>query len=441
MNVMIVMSIVALIFGGVLFAVISAVKRARSRITARELLKQQEPNRPWMWQEDWAAGRIADSGGATAVGLWIFAGLWNLVSGPLSYFLLSQKSVSEKPALLLILIFPLVGLLLLFAAIRVTLQKRKYGTSWFVLTTRPGVVGGKLRGTIETTIQQHPAEDVTLHLMCNLLETRRVGNKTSTEEHTLWEQKAMIAPPMLQTGMEGLRIPVSFDIPADVRPTDDSTPDKQIVWRLEATASFPGIDFSNEFDVPVFKTGEAPVPDESPELARKRQRQKVQAYATPASASTIIRQGQGGGTEFFFPPQGIGCVVGLLVFCLVWSGIILGLIKLDASFGFPFFIGLFGLAILLAMVIYVFQNSRVTFDSTNVTIVNKVLAWKSTHSFPRAEVVDVITKASGQARGKPNYEIQVKTRSGKPVNISAVFSDKHEAEWLAEKMRIQIQGR
>lgn len=414
---------------------------SRRGTAATELLKQQEPNRPWMWRQDWADGRIADSGGSTLLTLWIFTLLWNLVSLPICFLLLSKNNISEKPVFLLVLVFPLVGLLLVIGAIRSTLQKRKFGTSWFVLTTRPGAVGKQLRGTIETTIQQPPAEDVTLHLMCNVLETRRSGGKSSTDEHTLWEQTVKVAPSMLQTGMEGLRIPVSFEIPPDARPTDDSDSDNQINWQLEATGSFPGVDFASDFDVPVFKLGEAPITDEQSELARQRYRQAVLAYEPPANASVIIRQGEQGGTEFFFPPQGIGCVVGMLIFGLAWMASILALIRVDASVEVPVIVGLGGLALLIAFVIYVFHNSRLTVDSTNVTIVNKVLTWKSTQTFPRAEVEDVITKENRRSKGRTHYRIQLKTRSGKPVEIRALFDDKREAEWLAEKMRIQIQGR
>jgi hypothetical protein len=65
----------------------------------------------------------------------------------------------------------------------------------------------------------------------------------------LWQEKRTVAA---YTG--GAEIPVEFEIPFDAQQTDSRNPDDEILWRLSANSSVPGLDFRCEFLTPVFKT-------------------------------------------------------------------------------------------------------------------------------------------------------------------------------------------
>ena len=63
--------------------------------------------------------------------------------------ILVPRAISEGQYWTLIfLIFPLIGLAILYAAIHRTLVWRRYGRSYVELQTLPGVVGGRLRGDV-----------------------------------------------------------------------------------------------------------------------------------------------------------------------------------------------------------------------------------------------------------------------------------------------------
>ncbi len=47
----------ALVFGGVGFGLLYFAYRAKGNYEKRKALEAQYPDSPWMWREDWAAGR------------------------------------------------------------------------------------------------------------------------------------------------------------------------------------------------------------------------------------------------------------------------------------------------------------------------------------------------------------------------------------------------
>jgi hypothetical protein len=49
-------------------------------------------------------------------------------------------------------------------------------------------------------------------------------------------------------------IPIAFDIPASIHPTDESFEGNQWLWRLEARAAAGGVDYLARFEIPVFTT-------------------------------------------------------------------------------------------------------------------------------------------------------------------------------------------
>src|SRR5512143_3178969 len=71
---------------------------------------------PWLERPDWAARRIGDG---TRAGMWFFLGfatLWNAIAWTISVVVFSSSDPAPGAARLVVLLFPLIGLLLLVAA-------------------------------------------------------------------------------------------------------------------------------------------------------------------------------------------------------------------------------------------------------------------------------------------------------------------------------------
>lgn len=235
-------------------------RRILGESEAEQARRAQFPDQPWKWRKEWQGPAIESSAASGAVGMWIFAVIWNAVSFPGVWFFFQEKH-PEKP-MYLVFLFPLVGLGLLWAALYQTIRWRKYGRTRFVPSALPGAIGGYLGGVIEVPARVLPEADARLALRCVRRETRGSGKNRRTTDNILWEREESLARDKWLTGAGGTRIPVLFYLPPECVATDDSDRNNEIVWRLSASAATAGVDFATQFDVPVFATGQTAAPPE-----------------------------------------------------------------------------------------------------------------------------------------------------------------------------------
>src|SRR6266508_2533162 len=177
-------AIVAIIVGGV-FTVVGlllmlGIRYAASASAKTDELKAQNPDKPWMWRNDWASRAIKDSNKSGAIGLWIFALLWNSISFPMAFLIARPELAEGNLAALLILLFPLVGVFLLIGAIYQTLRSMKFGTSTCHLEHVPIVPGRTFRGDIELTTDATPQNGYRLRIASMRAVTTGTGKNRST---------------------------------------------------------------------------------------------------------------------------------------------------------------------------------------------------------------------------------------------------------------------
>jgi hypothetical protein len=214
-----------------------------------ERLRAANPNAPWMWREDWAAGEVRTSARRDANRLTIIAIAWCVATFPI-FFIAPHRALRGADYFAIpALIFPLVGVVMLMWAMRMRRRFLRYGESRFVLTSMPGLIGGSLTGAIHVDKPLPPGEQVALELEC-------INRTTSGHWHSLttWDWILWRADHTSISDSMG-RIPVAFMIAPDCRPTDDSNPESRIVWRLSAKVPGAGGGYRAEFEVPVFRIG------------------------------------------------------------------------------------------------------------------------------------------------------------------------------------------
>ena len=210
-----------------------------------ERLRAANPNAPWMWREDWAAGEVRTSVHRDASRLMLIAIAWCVVTLPI-LFIAPQRALRHADySALPSLIFPLIGLAMLAWAMRLRRRIRQYGESRLTLASMPGQIGGSLLGSIHIDHPLPAGQQVALELECINRTTRGAWHNLTTWDRTLWRSD--------QTSMSDSAgsIPVAFMIAPDCRPTDDSNPNSRIIWRLGARAG----GYRAEFEVPVFRMG------------------------------------------------------------------------------------------------------------------------------------------------------------------------------------------
>jgi hypothetical protein len=223
------------------------------RKTARESsLRANAPDQPWLWRPEWTARRIPDQRRGAAF-LWTFAIFWNAVTIPVSFLLAREWTKQQNPLLLLALIFPIVGLGLIIAAIYAGLRRMKFGVSVCTIETVPIRRGHTFRGEIDMRGDAAPDDGYRLRLLCVRRIVRGSGKSQSVEEQEIAQQEIRVsAASAMRSPAGGVRIPFSMTVPSDGKSCDIRNPRDQILWRLEAAAEMPGIDYAASFELPVF---------------------------------------------------------------------------------------------------------------------------------------------------------------------------------------------
>jgi len=249
---------IAPLLAGVLFTGFSvsilAVVVTATRIGARSAaLQAAAPDQPWLWRPEWSARRIPDRGSAKPILLWVFAIFWNAMAMPVIFLLAREWPKQHNPLLLLALIFPAVGLAFIVAAIYAGLRRLKFGLSACTIDSVPLRPGRTFHGEIAMRGDSVPEDGYRLSLLCVHRVITGQGKSRSIEETPLWQQEIRVSAASARrdpTG--GIRVPFSITIPSDARSADFRNERDQIVWRLDASAEMPGVDYAASFELPVF---------------------------------------------------------------------------------------------------------------------------------------------------------------------------------------------
>jgi hypothetical protein len=355
--------------------------------------------------------------------------VWNLISTPLLFVFLNGSA--NNAAVLIMMLFPAIGVLLLIRAIRQSLAFRKFGVSDFVMANVPGVVGGNLQGSIYAAFDPQSERKAKLKLTCIHRTVTGTGDNRSVSERIRWQDERDLGPADITPGPTGCIIPVLFHIPGDVAETDIRNMDNAIQWKLDIRADIPGIDYEAQFDVPVFRTKDSSA---SPEP-------EPNAVTPPVNSRVRIQSGTSGGMEFIFPaarnPRLTAILAVLVVFWTAWMAVFT--LALNSAWAiFPSiilgvidaFLVLFTLMSLLA--------ERVTIDRQNITIRKSLFGISRLRQIPCSNVADLklnIGMQTGNAEGTPYYDIQVICRDGTKRNAGGQIPNKREAAWLMNQMK------
>lgn len=252
---------------------------------AQEALRQQFPQEPWRWRTDWHNGRIESGTRATAmVQAWM--GLACLGLSAPGVWAIPEELRSGNPAILLVLIFWLIGLGLLAAAWRRRRQYRRHGKVEFLPTPLPGSVGGYLGGVITIQRGAVAAGDARLDLRCVHATVDEGGRDRHPRESIRWETDALVVVEPAPDGRVHDLL-VLFHIPIEALPTDERNPEDRILWRLEFTLPLTGgAKLTASFEVPVFVTGEtAPAPTDARPLLEEYRARSAEDFMRTAGVT------------------------------------------------------------------------------------------------------------------------------------------------------------
>jgi hypothetical protein len=422
------LTLFALVFGGVGTLLLTLAIHGRKAGAKEDDLRAQNPEAPWLWRPDWAMGLVKSSTKSGMIFAWVFAIFWNLISAPILFLVPAEVAKKHNSPALIALLFPLIGLGLLAWAIHLTLRLRKFGDSIFEMASVPGAIGGALEGLIRPARPFFHAEGCQVRLSCIRRRTTGSGKNRNTTESVLWDDTETSQP-----DMNG-NLPVSFAIPADAAETDSSDPSNLLLWRLEALAKVPGVDYAAQFEVPVFRVALTPEATQRAEEVRARERAEMADYQQPPSSRIRVRP-SGLGAEFYFSTaRNPGAALGLTVFGTIWFAVIWAIFHFGAPLLFRIVFSVAGAFILYGMLRMWFAVTRVVIAPGQATVTDGLFGWGSSRVIPAGEIAE-IKVATGMTAGTTVYhDLKIVGTNGRKTGAGNSIRDRREAEWLASEM-------
>jgi hypothetical protein len=232
------------------------------RLKRQAAIEEANPAAPWLWRADWASRKAENQSKKTEIAAWVICIFSNMVLIPVAVTIVSQLAGRNDPRAFLVLGFALIGVIVFLAALRATLRRRRFGNTYFEFYSLPFSPGGRLAGRIHLKLDADAPQGVDLRLSCVRKMIAGSGDSRSTSATVLWQAEQNVPYGALGLDPLGRTIPVDFAIPRGAYVTDHDNSSDQVLWLLHAQAVLPGINYSDDFELPVFKT--TPSADEAP---------------------------------------------------------------------------------------------------------------------------------------------------------------------------------
>ncbi|MDP2226721.1 MAG: DUF3592 domain-containing protein [Moraxellaceae bacterium] len=208
---------------------------------------------PWRLRPEWASPVLRADNKSGVWVLWGFALLWTALSLPVTFAVPSELAKGNQ-AILIGLLFPLIGVGLVVSAIYASLAARKFGATVLTLDPYPGRIGGQVGGDIVAPVPFQADLAFEVSLSCVRVHETGTGKNRRTSRSPHWQEtRHLLGEP---TAEGHTRIWFSFATPADL-PASEDVSDDYTEWRLTAGAKLPGIDFDREWPLPVFVCADA----------------------------------------------------------------------------------------------------------------------------------------------------------------------------------------
>jgi hypothetical protein len=431
---------ISAIGAGFLFVAVGGYRRMKQQAAVEEA----NPASPWLWRKDWASRRAESLRKNREIAAWAVCIFCNVVMIPVAINVVPQLAHRNDPRVFLVLGFGLIGLILFVVALRATLQRSRFGNTYFEFYSLPFSPGGRLGGRIHLKLDANAAHGVDLRLSCIRKTITGTGNSRSVVNTVLWQTEQNLPSGAIGMDPLGRAIPVDFAIPSDAYVTDLDNPSDQVSWLLHAQADVPGIDYSDDFELPVFKTSssvdQSPAsssPDGFQPSSESSGDSNTVPVAAPAQTKVVISS-QEGGTEFYFPAfRTPSRAIFLVIFTAIWTGVVYFLFHSSAPWFFAVVFGFFDLILILAMSHVVLGTSRIRVGNGELRCTTRVLGIGSTKRFSFSEIEAIVAVTSGQqggTQGQSMYAIRLRTKSGRRVTLADEIESRQEARWIVSQI-------
>jgi hypothetical protein len=436
-------SVFACIGGGLIYAAL----RGYGLLTQQAAREEANPLSPWLWRTDWASLRSESLNKKSALTFWVIAIFCNVVTLPFLAGMIQQFAHLHDPRIFLLLGFNLVGVILLVNAARATIRHRRFGDTYFEFDSLPFSTGERVGGRIHLKFDTRADHGVDLRLSCVRRVVSGSGDHSTTNQIILWQADQNVPAGALAPGPLGRAIPVDFLIPADSAITSHDNPRDQILWLLHAQADVPGVDYKDDFEIPVFRgTSSAGTARESSSSTfstvntfgfATTSSEDSAEVAQPAHTKVIVSMGSGG-TEFYFPAfRNPGRAAMLFFFLLLWSAVAYLIYLKHAPVFFFVVFGLSDLLILAGFLHVTFASERISVRSGEILSRTGLFGLGRTRRIQVSDVtsiVPVVSAQQGTSSGNQLHAIRMRLKNGSKITLADEIDSRQEARWVVSQI-------
>ncbi len=429
--------------------------------------KQTAPPLDWHLRKGWGSSTLRSEAKRGLIAIWGFSILWNVLSWPLVLVLPKELAKENYPALFA-LFFPLIGLFLLYQALRKTHEYRRFGIVTFEMDPYPGAIGGHVGGHVHVPRLDYGTataanSKLSVRLECVHSYVSGTGKNRSRRESIEWAEEGK---PNIESAVQGVRLSFRFDVPETLPEADAGQSGNYYFWRLSVTADIAGVDLDRQFNIPVFRTGATSSSvrhDVSAQVAQRKQeeseaaRQSIEQgnFNLPGLSRAMRFSDYGGEIRMAFPMFRNKT---LTVFAAIFAGGFgFGSFQMISMAvkggGFGIFVGMFSVPFVLvaavasiATVYLLFNNLRVRIAHNELTVLRRLLFIPV--FFRRLKVTDISyltiksTGSTGQGVNKVgHFKVLAHDRNGKKVTLAEDIDGEdvagHFRDYLAGRLNVE----
>lgn len=221
---------------------------------------------PWLGNKQWASKRLTHTRLGKVLFLWLFAVNWWAAI----WFVASDRGEQilqqSWPLIALCLVFVLIGVVTLWAAVRNSISWARFGTTTMFIDTLPGQPGQDFKGYIELGFRPETKVHTKLQLSGFVRRwTQRIATEGARrmndrhDEAPFFDHERRIKAAEIKETGRCFRVPVNLKIPNDSPSSGPSDDGSEVIWQLQLLSKSPdGNSFSAEFEIPVFDATAAP---------------------------------------------------------------------------------------------------------------------------------------------------------------------------------------
>jgi hypothetical protein len=419
------------------------------------LLKEQaarveaNPLSPWLWRTDWAIRRAESQNKKSEITSWVLAILCNMITLPFLFGMVPNFIRTGDPRVFLLLGFNLMGAILIVKALLATMEHRRFGDTYFEFDSLPFAPGERVGGRIQLKFETRAEHGIDLRLTCVRKIITGSGKSSTTSQVVRWQADKNVPAEALAPGPLGRAIPVDFLPPADCLPTNHDNPNDQILWLLHAQADVPGVDYSADFEIPVFSgstspatasafgTGIATAADNSGFPTPQASDADSGEVPQPEQTQVVVSMGSGG-TEFYFPAfRNPGRALTLFVVTAVWTSVIYFMYQRHAPVLFFVLFGLTDLLIIAGFLHVTFGSARISVRSGEILSHKGIFGMGRTRRVQVSDVAAIAAVVSMQQGGNRTnalHAIRLRLKDGGKITLADEVASRQEARWVVSQI-------